>query len=230
MTDSVRSRLRLLHWSRFLLVTVVLVIIGIGLSIWSPYFREQHVAQKVKGWGGAAHTESCGPEWLRRIVGDDRMAEFKIFDRIVIVKLEGTAITDAEIAHLSELTNLRKLSLRKSVATDAGLACLNKLTNLDFLNLEGTVVTDAGLDHLRRLKDLRILVLTGTAVTDAGMANLGELTKLRQLWLGPAVTDAGLVEATKLTNLVTLGVRGTAVTDKGIDKFKKALPNCNIWD
>lgn len=175
--EPARPRFRLTHWSWLLLTTVTLVIAGTGLSIWLPWYREQPLIQKIKGWKDSAEvasfveTETAGPDWLRRLVGEDRMHEFKVFDRVYQVELHGPAITDAEIAQLNGLTSLLNLFLGGTGVTDAGLAHLRGLTNLRELSLVDTAVTDAGLAQLAEL-NLRRLHLEGTSVTDKGVEDL----------------------------------------------------------
>src|ERR1019366_2088506 len=99
------------HWGWFLLATVVLVVGYVGLSVWLPWHREQQVVREVEGWGGKVFTETSGPEWLRQLVGKDQMQEFKVFERVIIVDLALTTISDATLDHLTGLTNLPALAL-----------------------------------------------------------------------------------------------------------------------
>ena len=201
-----RFLIRLPHWCWFLLATLVLVFGGFGLSIWLPYHKERQVMQRIEEWGRQVEAETDSPAWLRRLAGEARLRTLKVFDRTICIEsVHGDAVTDASLAHLSGLTNLKVV----------------------FLN--ATAVTDAGLTHLSGLTNLRGLCLDDTAVTDAGLAQLAKLTKLRGLYLnGTAVTDAGLVHLRGLTKLQILSVERTKVTDKGINEFKAALPDCEI--
>ena len=103
------------------------------------------------------------------------------------------AITDAGLAQLANLVNLRKLGLRGAEITDAGLAHLAGLENLEALDLEITPIGDAGLIHLKGLKLLHTLWLSGTNVTDAGLVHLEALPNVERLILNSTrVTGAGL--------------------------------------
>jgi hypothetical protein len=178
MIDSPHSRYRLPHWGWFLLATVVLVIAGVSHSVWMSYHREQQVIQMIEGWGGSVatdfdgETETVGPEWLRRLVGQDRMKRFKVFARVSVVDLEPTAVTDAEIMYLNELGNLNVLLLSGTPVTDAGVVHLRGLANLRELNLYGTAVTDSTLARLSKLLNLRKLCLNNTTATDKGIEEL----------------------------------------------------------
>ena len=69
---------------------------------------------------------------------------------VVRVNLFGTKITDAGMADLKGLTNLKTLRLALTQITDAGLVHLKGLTNLESLSLFGTQVTDAGIAELQK--------------------------------------------------------------------------------
>ncbi len=91
---------------------------------------------------------------------------------LVWLNLSGTAVTDAGLAHLGKLAQLRRLNLSRTAVTDAGLASLAGLGQLEVLNLYGTGVSDAGLAQLHGLQSLTKLYLWETAVSDAGVAAL----------------------------------------------------------
>jgi hypothetical protein len=182
--------------------TVALLVAGIGLSIWLPWHREQQVIQRiqrVKSWWYTGeretwyYTETVGPEWLRQLVDDEHLEDFRVFDRVFKVRLGGAAIPAAEIGQLSELTNLEYLNLVDTAVTDAGLTHLSKLPKLGQLYLDGTAATDVGMAHLSGCTNLDSLGISNTAVTDAGLAHLSKIATLKEVFLGgTAVTDAGI--------------------------------------
>ena len=111
---------------------------------------------------------------------------------------KSTAFTDAGLAHLARLKNLKKLNISYSGGvTDAGLAHLKVLANLETLTIGFCPkLTDAGLAHLQGLTKLEDLTLNGLLITDAGLANLKALPELRRLDLrdtGAGVTDKGIL-------------------------------------
>jgi hypothetical protein len=213
---------------------VMLVLLGLGtaafgLSVWLPYHREKLAVKTIESCGGSVSTVKRSPEWLRRVVGNARSNEFKIFARIDSVDLNDATITDAEIAQMGGCSSLEVLLVGRTEVTDDGLALLSELTNLEILTLNETAVTDAGLAHLSGLTKLKLLVLDDTPVTDAGLAKLSGNTKLERLYLsGTLVSDSGLVHLSKLTKLRRLGLERTMVTSKGIEELRKALPDCVI--
>ena len=219
---------------------VLSVGLSVWLTIWIPYQREQQALRKMSLDGLIHARELSGPEWLRRILGDDQLEEFEIFDRVVYLSmtmetteaqlahlgafthlreldLSNYQVTDASLAGVSRLKNLKELTLSTTQVTGAGLVHLSGLINLESLELYQTRVTDAGLVHLRGLVKLKRLNLWGTRVTDAGLAHLRGLTKLESLDLqSTKITDAGLAQLSRLTNLEALMVDDTQLTDAGL--------------
>ena len=84
------------------------------------------------------------------------LEDIEVNDRVVSdedvrgLRLGSPHITDAGLAHLASLRQLRFLILRDAQVTDAGLARLAELENLESLYLERTQVTDAGVEQLKR--------------------------------------------------------------------------------
>ena len=60
------------------------------------------------------------------------------------------------------------------VVSNADLSHLKDLTELKVLILKGSRITDAGVKHLTALKGLKELVLQDTKVTAAGLLTLGK--------------------------------------------------------
>ena len=97
---------------------------------------------------------------------------------------------DAELAKFAPLAEkLVELNLSRSKVTDAGLASLSAMKNLKRLNLANTAVTDAGVDQLAGIAGLEYLNLVGTKVTDAAMLKLEKTAALKKLFVwGTGVT------------------------------------------
>ncbi len=64
------------------------------------------------------------------------------------------------------------LGLEGSAVTDADLARLVHLPGLESLDLSNTGITDAALDHVRAAPTLETLILIGTKVTPAAVKRL----------------------------------------------------------
>jgi hypothetical protein len=200
-----RFSIRLPHWGWFLLAMIALAAVVIDVEIWLPYVRERQVIREIVAAGALVAVEPAAPEWLIKRLGEDRVRKLRAFDRVVYVNFEGVAVTDADVAHLSNLSHIK------------------------YLFLNGESVTDASLVHLKRLTKLTELHLVDTAVTDAGMIRLSEFTELRNLSLqGTKVTDAGMLYVRNLPNLEVLHIERTAVTNEGVRFVRFALPDCRI--
>ncbi|MES2708556.1 MAG: c-type cytochrome domain-containing protein [Verrucomicrobiota bacterium] len=112
---------------------------------------------------------------------------------------------DAELAKFAPLADrMSEMNLGRSKVTDAGLATLSGMKNLKKLHLPNTVVTDAGIDALLPLASLEYLNLFNTKVTDAGLAKLEKLPKLKRLYVWQTGVTKPAAEAlhTKLPEIV----------------------------
>ena len=148
---------------------------------------------------------------------------------IVSLDFHHTRVSDADLEHLRTLGQLRSLNLSGTAITDAGLASLENLTSLQVLQLSSTRVSDAGVPHLRGLTQLRELSFYHTHVTDDGLASLKGLVNLHDLTLsGPRITDAGLTQLAGLKDLRHLYLGQTGVSKAGAQALKKALPKIEI--
>jgi internalin A len=166
-------------------------------------------------------------------VNDDVLEHLEGMNRLELLSLQFAGITDAGLAHVRNLTNLKRVyidgnRIAGSGITDAGLAHLKGLYKLSTLSLQATQVSDAGLAHLQGLTNLSELNLSETKVSDRGLAHLAALTKLSGLWLrGTLVSDAGLAHLKGLTNLSVLDLVRTQVSDAGLAHLK-GLPKLKV--
>ena len=95
-----------------------------------------------------------------------------IAENIASLDLARTAVTDAGLAQVAKMTQLKELRLDNTGITDAGLDHLKNLAQLEYLNLYGSKITDNGLQKLTGLKNLKALYVWQTGVTKAGVAQL----------------------------------------------------------
>ena len=97
------------------------------------------------------------------------------------VFLDSIHITDQTLFHLRKLHALKRLILgnafdeRPRQITDAGLAYLNQMRDLRWLELGGTQITDAGIEHFAPLGSLKYVGLAHTRITDEGIRRLSLL-------------------------------------------------------
>jgi hypothetical protein len=138
---------------------------------------------------------------------------------------------DEVAAQLAELKSLERLSLFNRDFTDAGLAHLARLPNLKSLYLPtATYVdptmdkfyyTDAGLELLSQIRSLEELMIGSPAVTDQGMAHLAKFTHLKKLDVTAArVSNAGVSHLAELRSLEELSLRTPEVTISGVNQLK----------
>jgi hypothetical protein len=141
---------------------------------------------------------------------------------------DASKVTDAGIAHLAGLSNLKKIHVSSSQIGDESLKVLGTLPRLEEMSLQGNRFSDRGLAYLEECGNLRELwVGTGpTSISDAGMPALGRLKNLELLDLqNTRVTSAGLERLIGLTQLKSLYLSGTNADSA---KLRQALPNCKI--
>jgi hypothetical protein len=65
------------------------------------------------------------------------------------IGVNGTSVSDAGLAAISDLPNLKSLDLEKTLVTDEGLRHLEKMPSLAVVNLAGSNVTSEGVWRLR---------------------------------------------------------------------------------
>lgn len=201
-------------------------------------------------WTGK--TEPSAPAWLRKGVGEEYFRRVAIVnvdqpsdpsndDLAVLADLRGVKqitlydrkrITDAGLAHLSGMTDLRKLALNGTSVTGPGLRHIAQLRKLELLSLDNTPVTDEGLAHLRDLRSLKMLFMSDTKISDEGLRQLTHLSHLDSLedlqFSNTNVTDEGLKHLYTLTGLKRVLLGGTNTTPAGVSALREALPNCKI--
>jgi len=135
---------------------------------------------------------------------------------------------DLHLKHISQLTNLRVLSLKDTLIGDVGLYHLRNLTTLEELELFSNPntgrVTGRGLQNLRNLKNLRRLYLPNGTWTDAEIAFMADFDRLKEvnLW-SDGLTDGAPATASQMAALEVLELRSKKVTDAGMEHLVKCL-------
>ena len=120
------------------------------------------------------------PRWLARLVPADYVANV-VYISLVPQRAEGPQRADDEtLARIGRLGVLTHLELDGTAISDAGLAHLTGLTGLRSLRINNTVLSDAGLAHLKGLTELVGLHIAHTRVTDDGVLELERA--LPRLW------------------------------------------------
>jgi hypothetical protein len=185
-----------------------------------------------------------------------RTGGFREYDLFGADSVHLCKATDADLARLKEMYEIRDLFIYESPVTDDALKHLAVLNDLEELSLVVTDITDAGLVHLQALQ-LRELTLnrneriTGRAVghlrpirtlkrlrmglcprvSDEGISDIQELIGLEELELGQtAITDASIPYLSTLHNLRRVNIGQTNVTKEGAARLRKALPRVGEYD
>lgn len=181
-----------------------------------------------------------GDEGLKALVKSNSHLEY--------VNLAGTRVSDTGLAILTDLKNLKKVTLPndssdeglwgianitslETVAANGarltanGIKALTNLENLKSLELEKARLTDEAMDAMITLSGLRRLNLAGSqTLTPAGLNKLSQLRKLRILNLDNCqVNDEVLAHIATLGYLEEIFLQGTSVTDKGLEHLGNTI-------
>lgn len=183
-----------------------------------------------------------GPKWLVRLLGVDYFADVTrvVFNspqpeeilaqvgrlrHLKRLDADEIRITDAGLAHLSGLKELRTLICTGSPGlTDAGLAHLSGMVQLKNLWLTGdSCIEGPGLAHLAGFDQLESVVLDTSTHTDLG--SLTGHSRLRHLRFNPRhLTDENFAQISQLTGLEILEIYGETGSDAGVAQLR-TLPN-----
>lgn len=246
---------------RVLMLLVLVVGAGLGWVVRRATFQREAVKAIIDAGGTVRYDyeenaapwnppkSPPGPKWLVSRLGIDFFAD------VTSVTIQKKPATDAILTYIERLRHLKHLDLRETDMTDAGLAHLAGLTDLRTLSYNGSPnLTDAGLAHLsglRRLERLwmgetpaikgpglshlaglsRLVFLNVDINTDAGLSNLSRLTALKSLMMNLPVTESALAELSRLTSLEDLAFGGDAdPTPKLADlRSLKNLKMLQVW-
>lgn len=127
-----------------------------------------------------------------------------------------------------ELDDIYWLDISKTELPDEQLAHLGNMTLLRRLDLGATPIGDAALRHVAALSVLKELRLHRTRVTDAGLEALAPLSSLENLWIYDTnLTDAAAPRLARLTSLQVLQLPKT-LSHAAVNQLKTALPDCYV--
>lgn len=162
------------RWLQFRLRTLLIITLAVALLMAWVVHKRDEARQQQKAFhvildkGGASNfgPESTRPTWVRWILGSNVAAAGGC------VEFGDSTFNDADLAQLSALGTIQRLSLSRTRVSDKGLVHLKKLTRLKYLSLDETSISDAGLISLHNCRSLEWLYLGGTRTTDAGVQNL----------------------------------------------------------
>ncbi len=143
---------------------------------------------------------------------------------LTTLNMRNTLINDQGIAQLSGLKSLRVIDLRLSpLVTDAAMATLAAMPELRAVRLSGVNVTDAGLAKLLELPQLTELDLRNCRkITTEGIAQAGQKKTLRVLKIGgPQIDDQVLDLVAQMSQLTGLSLDSCDISDTGVAKLDR---------
>jgi uncharacterized membrane protein len=105
----------------------------------------------------------------KTVTNEDLNSLLALKAQLLWLRLDGTTITDEQLAIISNLENLRWLYVNNTTISDNGLISLAKLPQVQFINLVNTAVTDKGLGNLASVEKLQKLFVYKTKVSAAGI-------------------------------------------------------------
>lgn len=216
--------------------------------------------ERIRSLGGVIEFKDLNPSLqvvgvflAEKEIGDDDLRYIQNFPELQMLKLPGTAISDAGLPMLQKFSELNELVLNGTRISDDGLERLASLSNLSKLRLQRTKITgqklsvleplkklkeldisftpvnDAGLAQLRNFKQLEVLLLNSNKnITDEGLSNLAGLNKVRMLGLSDMnISDQGLANIRGMSGLKILFLNSARLTDSGLDALR-SFPDMEI--
>lgn len=124
---------------------------------------------------------------------DDLLERVSHLEHVRVLRLGGSkALTDAGVAHLARMHELRELDLGGCPVTDRSMHLLGTLPNLERVGLWRTHVTDAGMAPLARGDRLERVDLAWTSTGDGALRAFAGKDRLTHFRSGDHVTDAGM--------------------------------------
>jgi hypothetical protein len=137
---------------------------------------------------------------------------------------DGLKLTDEDFRLITQLTNLKMLSLSNGL-NDERLAQLSTLAKLEYLQTNLAQITDDGVKPLARLKNLKNLKFfhPGKSFSGAGLVHLADMPNLERLTVAGslAFNDDGMAAVAKLTGLKEFRTWHAGPTNEGVKKLKE---------
>jgi hypothetical protein len=159
-------------------------------------------------------------------LGDDAIRSVVGLKRLVDLEVSECGVTDVGVRCLEGMPHLTSLKLRhEGRLTDAALASIGRLTELRHLDLSSYVATEAygrmqfsaeAIRHLAPLKQLESLHLVGHPVPSDAIV----FDRLKSLSLGShEVDDACAARVAQCHDLTSLELCYTGITDEGLKQL-----------
>ena len=232
-----------LFW--LIVCAVVVLVTAIALPLSLQYNKGQQLFAHLESIDAKGNYRIGGPNWLRRMIGDEQMHAFDHVYKLVLRDIDDTKIEP--LTHLDELVHL---NLYETNITGDGLHnLLGSQPKLQFLRISQEQIDTFGLQPISEMKQLGHLALHANTVVGEDFSFLSHLPNLRHLslpretdgsnlrylsaapalrWLdlsGSGVADDHLKHLSSLSVLETIFLDGTLVSGEGL----KHLPPSVTW-
>jgi hypothetical protein len=210
-----------------------------GRSPWAPRWLRRMLGdeffQEVRQVS-LVYDDSTGQRFDNENVGacDDVLARVARLPGLKSLLLKETQATDAGLRHIGKMTGLEELFIWDAESvTDAGVARLASLKNLKMVHISRSNLTDRSLALLSSLPRIETLSLQQNHFTDEGLARLDGNGRLKRIPIGLGdgrITDAGLAHLKDFKSLEVLDIQNSQVTARGLDQLVKDLPDLKeLW-
>lgn len=145
---------------------------------------------------------------------DAKLKAIRSIERVEMLTLWDTSVTDDGFAELERAQSLVEISISSNQLSSFVLEILSRLPSLRSLQIHrGPRIGDEGLRSLSRCPQLRELYLQETAISDEGLFHIGELPNVWSLILDDTkVSDKGCAALAGLTRLSLLSLNRTRAT------------------
>lgn len=193
---------------------------------------------ELRAIGQLSHLKSLTLYGRLHGLNDATVGHLKGLQELESLSTEGAQLSDAGLAQLAALTNLRSasffhLSFRKEGFTGKGFATWKALPKFEKLTVAGMSMGDDGFAAIATLAGLRELSTWHTYQTEAGNAEIAKLPNLTSLRIGqrlpradakvPSLSEVSLVTFVKIKTLESLKLSEARLT-AGALRILKSLP------
>lgn len=164
---------------------------------------------------------------------DDVLAKVARLTGLRVLLLRRTQATDEGLKQIGRISSLEELFIWDGQnVSDAGVAYLENLKNLKNIHLSKSKITDDSLRVLARLPRIENLSLQQNHFSDGGLAYLRATPLLKRLCVGIGeqnITDEGIQHLSGLRNLEMIDIQDSKVTDQGLEYLEKLPKLREIW-
>lgn len=163
-------------------------------------------------------------------ITDRQLAELSQLDSLHILKVQQGVITDDGLKALATLPHLEQLVLRESPITNEGAKTLATFPALKILNLPQSQIDGSGLESLTEIPHLELLRIGTSRPIDAdSLRKLKDAKHLRFLhFIGIPLSDDALTPLGEIETLESLYIDGASFSDEALSSLLKKRPGLHL--